>query len=408
MGEKNKGEKKELVIKNAQVENWRNVEKLLTKENIKQYLCPKASDTDLFLFLAFSKSRKLNPFKREVYLIKYSDTAPASIVTAKETYFKRADSFPQNDGMKSGIIVRKGTVRTYREGYSKFEGETLLGGWAEQYRKDRRIPVRVEVSLEEYTGKKYNWQSKTYETNKMWKSKPATMITKVAEIHALRKAFPNEFSGMYIPEEMELGNQALPEKVIDMKSIKEPKEEVIDVSPAEKVEKPEKSKFKGKEGKLEDKPTAEKPKEEPKVKSGMTDKQAEELYALMGMLPENDLEKRAEFIKILQEKVGIPAERVPKDYTSKEARAMIDLLKKQVDIPVEPPAEEPPEEKEEKKPEPEKKKPAEKKGNTCCYKKEDGEVCGRFVSKKVAEYSKKEYGKIYCFNHQPNNMKKEE
>jgi hypothetical protein len=35
-----------------------------------------------------------------------------------------------------------------------------------------------------------------------WKVMPATMIQKVAEAQAFRKAFPNALSGLYIPEEM--------------------------------------------------------------------------------------------------------------------------------------------------------------------------------------------------------------
>lgn len=43
-----------------------------------------------------------------------------------------------------------------------------------------------------------------YTTGKnLWVSKPKTMIAKVAEMHALRTAFPEEMSGMYAEEEME-------------------------------------------------------------------------------------------------------------------------------------------------------------------------------------------------------------
>lgn len=37
----------------------------------------------------------------------------------------------------------------------------------------------------------------------MWDTKPMTMIAKVAEMHALRQAFPEEFSKIYVEEEME-------------------------------------------------------------------------------------------------------------------------------------------------------------------------------------------------------------
>lgn len=39
--------------------------------------------------------------------------------------------------------------------------------------------------------------------NNLWKSKPHTMIAKVAEVHALRSAFPEEMSQTYVEEEME-------------------------------------------------------------------------------------------------------------------------------------------------------------------------------------------------------------
>ena len=45
---------------------------------------------------------------------------------------------------------------------------------------------------------------KEYTTgNNLWKSKPMTMIAKVAEMHALRKACPEELSNSFVVEEME-------------------------------------------------------------------------------------------------------------------------------------------------------------------------------------------------------------
>ena len=45
---------------------------------------------------------------------------------------------------------------------------------------------------------------KEYTTgNNLWKSKPMTMIAKVAEMHALRKACPEELSNSFVAEEME-------------------------------------------------------------------------------------------------------------------------------------------------------------------------------------------------------------
>jgi phage recombination protein Bet len=53
----------------------------------------------------------------------------------------------------------------------------------------------------EYTSEIY---FKEYNTGyNLWKSKPLTMIAKVAEMHALRSAFPEDLSQAYVEEEME-------------------------------------------------------------------------------------------------------------------------------------------------------------------------------------------------------------
>lgn len=49
---------------------------------------------------------------------------------------------------------------------------------------------------------------KEYSTGQnLWVSKPKTMIAKVAEMHALRKACPEELAQNYVEEEFEKGNQ---------------------------------------------------------------------------------------------------------------------------------------------------------------------------------------------------------
>ena len=72
-----------------------------------------------------------------------------------------------------------------------YEDEELLGGWAKVYRKDRTRPSYEEVKLTEYdTGKS------------LWKGKKATMIRKVALVHALREAFPSTFGSLYDESEV--------------------------------------------------------------------------------------------------------------------------------------------------------------------------------------------------------------
>lgn len=159
------------------------------------------------LFTELCKVRKLNPFLREAYLIKYSNNQPASIVVGKDAILKRAVLNVKYDGMKSGIIVvnDKGEV-TERKGTFKLENETLVGGWAEVFRKDWNNSIYCSVSLNEAIQKKGNG-----EPNSNWSKQPATMIEKVAKVRALREAFVEDLGGMYEAEEMnvELPNEEI-------------------------------------------------------------------------------------------------------------------------------------------------------------------------------------------------------
>lgn len=63
------------------------------------------------------------------------------------------------------------------------------------------VKRKVQDYIGEYTAKVF---FNEYSTGKsLWSTKPHTMISKVAEMHALRKACPEELSQQYIEEEFE-------------------------------------------------------------------------------------------------------------------------------------------------------------------------------------------------------------
>lgn len=170
------------------------------------------------LFTELCKVRKLNPFLREAYLIKYSNSQPASIVVGKDAILKRAVLNQKYNGMKSGIIVinDKGEV-IERKGTFKLENERLVGGWAEVFRKDWENSIYCSVSIAEAIQKKGNG-----EPNSNWSKQPATMIEKVAKVRALREAFVEDLGGMYEAEEM---NVELPEQGIERPTTEEPEKD---------------------------------------------------------------------------------------------------------------------------------------------------------------------------------------
>lgn len=173
----------------------------LSPELIRNYMVSgnkeAVSINELIVFMNLCRFNGLNPWIKEAYCIKYGNE-PAAMVIGKEAFEKRADSHPAYDGNTSGIIVstESGDVK-YRTGTFKLPDETVIGGFAEVFRKDRSHSYRVEVSMDEYAGKK-----KDGTLNSQWSKRPATMIRKVALVQALREAFPHNVSGMYTAEEV--------------------------------------------------------------------------------------------------------------------------------------------------------------------------------------------------------------
>lgn len=173
----------------------------LTPETVKAYLVSGNRELvtmqEVVMFMNLCRFQHLNPWLKEAYLIKYSQNDPAALVTGKEAFLKRAEGEENYDGFKAGIIVQDedGEI-IYRDGSFKLPRESLVGGFAEVFRKDRDHSFRSEVSFEEYAARK-----KDGSLNSQWSKKPTTMIRKVALVQALREAFPGTLGGMYAAEE---------------------------------------------------------------------------------------------------------------------------------------------------------------------------------------------------------------
>lgn len=162
----------------------------VTFDDVRNFICKEATIAECRIFLETCKQYHLNPFTKEAYLIHYDnkngDTA-STIVLGKTCYMKMAEAHPQYDGFEAGVIVMDEAAGEliHREGSIVYQGETLVGGWAKTYRKDRSRPFYEEVNFSEYDTKK-----------SLWVTKPATMIRKVALVHTLREAFPATFGGL--------------------------------------------------------------------------------------------------------------------------------------------------------------------------------------------------------------------
>jgi len=169
------------------------------------------TDQEIVLFMNLCRYQQLNPFLRDAYLIKYGDNYDATMVVSKDVFNKRAAKAEDYDGMESGIYVTdKDDKLIKRTGALVLPDEKVAGGWAKLFRKNWGVPVEIAVSYTEYVGLK-----KDGEVNKQWKSKPATMICKVAKKQAWNEAYPDLMQGLTTAEEMQVDESVLSTKPID-------------------------------------------------------------------------------------------------------------------------------------------------------------------------------------------------
>lgn len=190
-----------------------------TAEEVRNTLCPQATDKELAFAMALCQAQHLDPFTKDVHLVKYGN-GPLSIITSKEVFTKRAQANPKFEGMEAGVtfLTPEGQI-IQREGSMPIQGWQLIGGWCKVYVKGYRAPIYDEVAMAEYSTGKSNWA-------KM----PGTMIRKVAMCHALREAFPDEFQGLYGEEEMGKAGEVVAEKANGTaEPISEPQSDVSNV-----------------------------------------------------------------------------------------------------------------------------------------------------------------------------------
>lgn len=146
-------------------------------------------------FLQISKAFGLNPFKREIHMIKYGDEF--SIVVGYEVYIKRAEASGLLQGWKcwtdgelkpiKKTITKKGKNGNYQKEITVFEGN--FKACIEIIRKDWTKPFYHEVYLSEYA-----------KENEFW-GKPITMLKKVVMGQGFRLCFTEFCGGMPYTEE---------------------------------------------------------------------------------------------------------------------------------------------------------------------------------------------------------------
>ena len=137
---------------------------------IKSIFAKNCTDDEFGVMMELARRYYLDPFSRQIWAIKYGNQ-PAMI-------------FASRDGLLS-IAHRSGFFDGIESAPNFDDKGALISATCTVYRKDISHPFKKTVYLREYASS----------SNPLWKSKPITMLCKVAEAQALRQAF--SVSGLY-------------------------------------------------------------------------------------------------------------------------------------------------------------------------------------------------------------------
>lgn len=153
-----------------------------------------ASESEFKVLLAIAQTRNLNPLLREIFFVKRWDSDKGREVWQAQVSIDGFRSIAERTGLYDG---QDEPELTYDE-----QGR-LLSARVRVYRKDWGRPAVGVAYWGEFVQTK-----KDGGPTSMWLRMGRIMLAKCAEAQALRKAFPQQLSGLYTPEEMSQASRA--------------------------------------------------------------------------------------------------------------------------------------------------------------------------------------------------------
>jgi phage recombination protein Bet len=161
---------------------------------IKSQVAPLATNDELRLFLHFAKRTGLDPLARQIYAIHRQQKNAKGEWVNKMTIQTSIDGFRVIAERSGDYAGQDEPVFTYDNNNNLLSCKITVY----RFRGDVRYAAAVGVAF----WAEYCQTTKDGNPMGLWAKMPHTMLAKVAESLALRKAYPQDLSGLYTSEEM--------------------------------------------------------------------------------------------------------------------------------------------------------------------------------------------------------------